>query len=179
MAKERQKPGSVLRKATRIRFLSATILAFNAVCCMIGCNESESAAQLRAKTMQNQSHEFPTNEFAVTAKLRREYAGALTRDGCREAKTALVANLKVRFAGINAKVTGAEADQHGKQFSELMIEWNPIMFSPQDLIAIAGQPTSQTASVLHYSFDNGLDGSYWQFEIMDDTIVGIKYTPGD
>jgi len=31
------------------------------------------------------------------------------------------------------------------------------MFSPKDLIAIAGQPTSKTASVLRYSFDNGLE----------------------
>jgi len=53
------------------------------------------------------------------------------------------------------------------------------MFSSKDLIAIAGQPTSKTASVLRYSFDNGLDGSYWQFEIDGDTIVGIKYTPGE
>ena len=120
-----------------------------------------------------------SDKFTNTAKLRHACCEVGTRQDWLDAKSALVADLKIRFTGIDAKVTGAKADEHNKKFSKLMMEWNPIHASPNDLKTIAGAPTSETPTELNYNFDNGMDGSYWKFEIADDTITGIDYTPGD
>ena len=120
-----------------------------------------------------------SDEFADTAKLRRACCEATTRQTWLVAKAALIESLKTKFKGIDAKVTGSEAVRHGKTFSDLMMEWNPIRFSPNDLKAIAGAPTSETADELRYDFDNGMDGSYWKFKFEGDTIVSVTYTPGE
>ena len=136
--------------------------------------------KLTVKATENGKQTFnPSDEFADTAKLRRACCEATTMQTWIDAKAALIESLKTRFSGIDAKVTGSEADRHGKTFSDLMMEWNPIRFSPNDLKAIAGVPTSETAGELRYDFDNGMDGSYWMFKFEGDTIVSVTYTPGD
>ena len=123
--------------------------------------------------------ESNSDKFTNTAKLRHACYEVGTRQDWLDAKSALVADLKSRFSGIDAKVTGDKANEHCKKFSNLMMEWNPIHASPNDLKTVAGAPTSETPKELNYNFDNGWDGSYWKFKIADDTIVGIDYTPGD
>lgn len=123
--------------------------------------------------------ELTSDKFTNTAKLRHTCCEVGTRQDWLDAKSALVADLKIRFSGVDARATGSEADRHGKTFSDLMVEWNPIRFSPNDLKAIAGAPTNETANELRYDFDNGWDGSYWKFKVEGDTIVSVTYTPGD
>ena len=120
------------------------------------------------------------NADAVTAeKLRQQYIHAKTRQEWLKAKKQWVANLKKRYAGIDASVSGPPADEHGVRFSQLMMEWNPIHCSAEDLKSIAGKPTRENADMLYYAFDNGADGTYYRFTISGGTIFGVEYIPGE
>lgn len=59
-----------------------------------------------------------------------------------------------------------------------MMEWNPIMSTPDDVKAIFGQPTSETENSLEYRFDSGHDGVVWKFTIEGgDLVTGVQWIP--
>ncbi|MEX0727440.1 MAG: hypothetical protein WD065_14285 [Planctomycetaceae bacterium] len=120
-----------------------------------------------------------TNVGVSTEELRQQYLNAKTPQESQEAKAAWLADLKKRYAGIDASVTGAQAGKHGARFGRLMIEWNPIQFSANDLKSIAGKPTRETSEVLDYTFDLGRGAYSWLFTIQGDTIRALEYIPGD
>ncbi|MEX2121185.1 MAG: hypothetical protein WD847_16450 [Pirellulales bacterium] len=119
------------------------------------------------------------DDFEATEALREQYRDAETQESRAQAKAAFVQVLSERYSGIDASVTGRGAFEQAARFGKLMLEWNPIHFSVDDLKKIAGKPTVETRQLLEYHFDNGLDNSPWRFNTDGPTIVGVEYIPGD
>jgi hypothetical protein len=86
-----------------------------------------------------------------------------------------VVDLKRRYGSrISADGRGSDAIEMAIIVANLMKEWNPILASVSDLMAIMGTPTKEESGVLEYVFDNGLDGDLWRFTVLDDIIVGVE-----
>lgn len=115
----------------------------------------------------------------MAEKLRQDFISTKTRQEWVRAKSKWVENLKSRYKGIDASVSGPAAEEHGARFSRLMMEWNPIHCSADDLKTIAGQPTRESPEMLYYAFDNGADGTYWKFTLAGGTILAVEYIPGE
>ncbi|MEX1228719.1 MAG: hypothetical protein WEB58_00680 [Planctomycetaceae bacterium] len=112
---------------------------------------------------------------ASTEELRQQYVNAKTHEEWLVAKKAWIADLQKRYEGIDATVIAPAADEHGARFNRLMIEWNPIHFSADDLKSIAGKPTRESEESLEYRFDNGYGGTLWEFGLDAGVIRSLSY----
>jgi hypothetical protein len=94
---------------------------------------------------------------------------------CASVTAALTSTrLKSRYGGkISTRAKGRDALEHAARVRHLMKEWNPMGFSASDLRDIMGQPSSETESVLRYSFDQGFNGWAWEFFIGNGVIAGV------
>ena len=157
---------------------SMVFIAIGFLPLLAGCQDQGVLAQNQqehATPVQKQDHK----DYAMTEKLRQQYITAKTRQDWLKAKESWVTDLKTRYAGIDASVTGPPAVEHGLRFSRLMREWNPIHFSVEDLKSIAGQPRSESSDSIEYVFDEGDGTSSWKFTISAGDIHGVEYIPGD
>jgi len=111
--------------------------------------------------------------------LRERYVEARTREEWLKASERFVADLKARYAGIDASVRGPAAVEHDVRFTHLMREWNPVLCTVDDLKSIAGKPTNETPQSVEYVFDNGEDACAWKFTLTTDIVTGIEYIPGE
>lgn len=110
---------------------------------------------------------------------RQQYVEASTPKQVRMAQQSLVAELRMRYGGIDASVSGANVVPHEIAFSKLMRDWSPIFFSVRDIKSIVGAPTSESSQAIEYIFDNGLEASGWRFDVAGEMIMGVEYLPGD
>lgn len=96
-----------------------------------------------------------------TLKLRQQCVDADSEEELEIARKALVADLKHRYAGIDCHTPPDKIGPHNILFRQLMQEWNPIGLTIDDLKAIAGKPTKETADSVVYTFDMGDKARTW------------------
>lgn len=110
---------------------------------------------------------------------KQQLIDSTTQGDRQKARSALLADLAGRYKGIDTSIHGVGAVKHDVAFAKLMREWSPIHFEPEDLKAIAGTPSSETAEEVVYHFDNGIDSSTWKFKVRGKTILGVEFVPGE
>ena len=120
-------------------------------------------------------------EKIMPEHLWRDYTDASTPRDARRAQRALIAHLKERHPTIGDRAKDTHARDVERRFSRIMKEWNPVHFTVEDLITLAGTPTTQTPDSVEYVFDNGLDGCVWSFGLAPNTgtIRSVRYIPGE
>ena len=138
-----------------------------------GCvDESNSVAQPSSETRK---------EKPMSDKVRMDYvvSRGKTPQEWRKAKNQWLAELRKRYQGIDVAARPPDVGEHASRFGELMMEWNPIHCTTEDLKSIAGKPSRETADMIEYKFDEGKVTYSWRCKVSNGIIEGIEYLPGE
>ena len=114
--------------------------------------------------------------YSCCTESRSDSVGPVKVGGVVVDRASRVADLASRYGGkINTGATGNEIIPCIQQAASLMDEWNPIGYALEDVKAIMGTPTSESADLIEYRLDTGWGGSVWVFLLDEGSIVGVRF----